>query len=214
MKKKVLVTIFLIIVIMFAFIETCFAYEDELFEFDLPSNYANMSYQSFYIFGDTSGNTERGFMIYAYENSEIKKSVWDIDEYDINKLVRQLGYGSTVVSTDRRAKLGKEKAVEIILRDGSNYIDIYIMASNKYIYMAMFFGETQAELSNPDYEMIKNSFKLKDATTNYKAIFTVGFIILIIVVTLFSSRRRGKHLNIGNNIDYKNMTEEDFNIKQ
>lgn len=213
MIKKFIGTIILIIITMFTFVTASLAYEDELFEFDLPSNYANMSYQSVYIFGDTSGNSNRGFMIYAYENDEMKKSVWDIDDSDLNSLVRQLGYGSTVVSTNKRAKLGKERAVEIILRDGSDYIDLYILASNKYIYMVIFLGESQSELSNSDYEMIKDSFKLKDATTNFQAIFTVGFIIIIVVIILFSSRRRTPY-NPNHNIDYKNMTEEDFNIKQ
>lgn len=213
MIKKFIGTIILVIITMFTFVIASLAYEDELFEFDLPSNYANMSYQSVYIFGDTSGNSNRGFIIYVYENDEMKKSVWDISDDDLDYLIRKLGYSVTVINTDKKAKLGKEKAVKITATDSGEYADMYILASNKYIYLVMFFGDSTSDLNCADYEMIKDSFKLKDATTNYKAIFTVGFIIIIVVIMLFSSRRRPPY-NPNHNIDYKNMTEEDFNIKQ
>lgn len=214
MIKKFIGTIILVIITMFTFVIASLAYEDELFEFDLPSNYANMSYQSVYIFGDTSGNSNRGFIIYVYENDEMKKSVWDISDDDLDYLIRKLGYSVTVINTDKKAKLGKEKAVKITATDSGEYADMYILASNHYLYMVMFLGDSQADLNSADYEMVKDSFKLKDATTNYKAIFIIGFIVIIVVVTLFSARRRSKHMNIGNNMDYKNMTEDDFNIKQ
>lgn len=214
MIKKFLVTIFLIIVVIFAFITTCFAYEDELFEFDLPSHFANMSYQDMYMFADTTADEGRGFLIVTEENTEMKKSVWDISDEDLDMVIRRMGYSVTVLDTDKRAKLGKEKAIKLTVASGGEYMDMYVLASNHYVYMVMFLGDSQADLNSADYQMVKDSFKLKDATTNYKAIFTVGFIIIIVVVSLFSARRRGKHMNIGNNMDYKNMTEDDFNIKQ
>ena len=73
MIKKSIVTIFLIIAILFAFIIPCLAYEDELFEFDLPSNFANMSYQDIYMFADTTAEEGRGFLIVTEENTDMKK---------------------------------------------------------------------------------------------------------------------------------------------
>lgn len=214
MIKKSIVTIFLIIAILFAFIISCLAYEDELFEFDLPSNFANMSYQDIYMFADTTAEEGRGFLIVTEENTDMKKSVWDIDDDDLDMVIRRMGYSVTVIDKDKRAKLGKEKAIKITVMESGHYADMYILASNHYLYMVMFLGDSQADLNSADYEMVKDSFKLKDATTNYKAIFIIGFIVIIVVVTLFSARRRSKHMNIGNNMDYKNMTEDDFNIKQ
>ena len=101
-------------------------------------------------------------MIYAYENSEMKKSVWDIDDNDLDDLLRNLGYSAEVVDTNKKAKLGKEKAVEVIVTDGEAYMDMYLLASNKYIYVVMFVGDSRADLSNSDFQTVKNSFKLKD----------------------------------------------------
>lgn len=86
-----------------------------------------------------------------------------------------------MVKRDRRAKLGKEKAVEVILSEDGDYMDLYILASNKYIYMVNFVGKSQADLENTDYAMIKNSFRLKDATTNFKVLYMVGIIIVIAI---------------------------------
>ena len=214
MIKKFIIIIFLILALIFTFITTSLAYEDELFKFDLPSNFANMSYQDFYMFADTTNPEGRGFIIYAYENSDMKKSVWDIDDSDLDMLIRKMGYNVTVIDKDKRARLGKEKAIKITIAESGQYGDMYILASNKYVYMVMFLGNSTSDLNSSDYKIVKDSFELKDATTNYKAIFIVGFIIIILVSFFFSSRRRGRHINIGSNFDYKNMTEEDFNIKQ
>lgn len=190
------------------------AYSNELFKFDLPSSYVELSYNNMYIYAD-SDNGDRGMIIYAEKDMRVKKSVWDIEERDIQRIINSSYMGNNVINTDRRAKLGKEKAIKMILEEDGNYIEMYILASNKYSYSVIFTGTTQSDLDNSDYAMIKKSFKLKDRTTN-----PIGIYILItIIVGGFGVYRKIKKSNtIYNNvqytqsepIDYKNMTEEDF----
>lgn len=202
-----------------------FGFSDDLFEFNLPDNYANMSYQTMYIFSDTN-NSGRGLVIQARADSSVKKSVWDIDKSDLDKLVSSLSYGTNVINTNRRAKLGKEKAVELVISSDGDYIDMYILASNKYIYAVIFTGKSEEELNNSDYKMIKDSFKLKDHTTNFRALYIIFLVIAIGISFLYKNKKgsfngssnssiisnnRNNSKNINNDvIDYKNLTEDDF----
>ena len=214
MIKRFIIILFLIIAMSFTFITTSLGYEDELFKFDLPSNFANISYQEFYMFADTTAPQGRGFMIYAYKDTGIKKSVWDIDDLDLEMLIRRLGYGVNIIKKDKREKLGKEKAVKVTISESGKYGEIYILASNNYVYMVMFIGDSLSDLNSSDYQTIKDSFELKDATTNFKAVYIIVSIVIIIVSFAIATKRRNKKINMNSNIDYKNMTEEDFNIKQ
>lgn len=213
MKRKVVEILFLFVMIITIMVSSSFAYSDDLFKFDLPSSYTNVTYQGMYVFSDTN-NKDRGVVIYAKENRDIKKSVWDIDQSDLKDVIRSLSYGANVVKTEKRAKLGKEKAVEVILSEDGDYMDMYILASNKYIYMVIFTGTSQAELENSDYNMIKDSFKLKDATTNFRLLYILG-VIIVIAIGAFVKYRKNIAPNYDNyhkvnTVDYKNLTEDDF----
>lgn len=215
MMKKTIKTLILIFIIMIILGKSSFGYEDELFEFDLPSNFVNMSYKDMYMFTDVESGGDRGFVIYKYENHDLKKSVWDIDDNDLKTLSLYLGSNVSVISTQKRAKLGKEKAIKFILKNSSGYSESYILASNNYFYIVMFIGTSTTELNNSDYMTIKDSFKLKDPTTNYNAVFTILGIIIVILAVIFKSRKNLPYRrNTNMDIDYKNMTEDDFNIKQ
>lgn len=212
--KKIIGSLFLMIVIVFTTLSNCFAYSDELFDLDLPESYINVAYQNMYVFTD-SKNEKRGFIIYAREDRNIKKSVWDIDRADMEKLVRSFSRGAKVVRTEKRAKLGKEKAVKIILSDDGDYIDLYILASNKYVYLVTFLGSSQGDLENTDYDIIKKSFKLKDATTNFRVLYVIIVLIIIAISSYLKYRKSNVYSNYNNHkkqepIDYKNLTEEDF----
>lgn len=212
MKNKILETLFLVILILFISVTNSNGFSDELFEFDLPSDYANMSYQGIYAFRNLG--VDRGFVIYVMEDSDIKKSVWDIKQSDLDSIVRNISYNAITINTDKRAKLGKEKAVRITLIEDGKYSDVYILASNKYIYLVDFIGESEAELENEDYTMIKKSFKLKDATTDFKALYIIGVIIIIAISAYVKFKKFNKvptYNNSDNKIDYKNLTENDFN---
>lgn len=205
---KVIVLLVLFNIIIFTEVS---AYSDDLFKFDLPSTYGNLAYQNMYVFADTD-NDDRGMIIYVHEDKGVKKSVWDIDKSDLDRIIGYLSIGSNVISTDRKAKLGKEKAIKVVMGEDDNYIEIYVLASNKYIYMVTFVAKTQSDFKNSDYDMIKKSFKLKDRTTSPVAIY----ILIIIIIGGFTTYRKiknpkGKYISEqGNQIDYKNMTEEDF----
>ena len=86
MKNKIIGSIFIMILIVIMNLSNVMAYSDDLFEFDLPDNYANVSYQGMNIFTDAN-NESRGMIIYSRENTQIKKSVWDIDRDDLKDLV-------------------------------------------------------------------------------------------------------------------------------
>lgn len=211
-KQIFKITLILIIFLSVAY-SSVLAYSDDLFKFDLPSSYGNLSYNNMYVFADTE-NENRGMMIYTYEDSGLKKSVWDIEKSDLDRIIRYLGAGSNIIATDKKAKLGKEKAVNVVIGDGNEYIDVYILASNKYIYMVTFIGSSEADLNNKDYEMIKDSFKLKDRTTNPIVIYILIAIVGIGIKCFISYRKQNKYNlqthNTNTEIDYKNMTEEDF----
>lgn len=214
MKNKMIGSIFLTVLIVIMNLSSVMAYSDDLFKFDLPDNYANVSYQGMNIFTDPN-NENRGMIIYSRENKQIKKSVWDIDKDDLKDLVNSLSGSANVVKTEKRAKLGKEKAVEVVLSNEGNYIDLYILASNKYIYMVTFMGETETDLDNSDYAMIKKSFKLKDATTNFRLLYVIVAVIVIAIGAYLKYRKSSVYTNYNNHrkqetIDYKNLTEEDF----
>lgn len=77
--EEKIVGILLISIIVRITTTNSLAYSDELFEFDLPNSYVNMSYQEVYVFSDAN-KEDRGLVIYARENKNIKKSVWDIEQ--------------------------------------------------------------------------------------------------------------------------------------
>ena len=81
--------------------------------------------------------------------------------------------------------MGKEKAVEVIVTDGEAYMDMYLLASNKYIYVVMFVGDSRADLSNSDFQTVKNSFKLKDRTTNFRMVFLIIAIAIAVIIVIF-----------------------------
>lgn len=202
----------IVLIIFLSIASSVLAYSDDLFKFDLPSSYANLSYDGMNVFVDAE-NPERGIMIFARKDSGLKKSVWNIDDSDLNSLLRILGRGYNIIETNKKSKLGKEKAVNVVLKDATGYFDIYILASNKYIYMVTFTGTSESELENDDYKMIKKSFKLKDRTTNPTVIYILIAIVGIGIRCFISYRKNNRKIQSytnNNEIDYKNMTEEDF----
>ena len=214
MTKRVSKIILLILSVIVILMPNALAYEDDIFKFDIPDSYVKIENNRFYIFKDS--NSERGIIIYTLEDHDMKKSVWDIKDSDFDRLVSYLSLGGTTLSKNKKAKLGKEKAAEAIIASDGTYVDIYLMASNKYIYMVCFVGESQNELNHQDYQMVKKSFKLKDHTTNPTVIYIliIGIIAAIVIFTKYRKQQKtGNFVNYNNNnnnIDYKNMTEDDF----
>lgn len=212
MKKLSKILLFLVLT-MCMIMPNVLGYSNDYFTFDLPSEYGHIEYQTMFIFANAN-NSDRGIVIYLEEDRGLKKSVWDIERSDLDRIVNLLAVGSNVVSTDRRAKLGKEKAVKVILEDDGKYMELYILASNKYIYMVAFTGNTQAELNNSEYAMIKKSFKLKDRTTSPIAIYIV-IALIGVGIKVFVSYRKNKRaynepiVNVGNdsNNNEENMDE-------
>lgn len=218
MIKKVSI---ILIILFFTLIPIVFGYSNELFKFDLPEGYGSVEYQNTYIFAKTD-DSSRGLIVMAKEDSGLKKSVWNVDDSDLNKIVRSFSLGSNVIETEKKAKLGKEKAIRFLLESDGDYIEMYILASNKYIYAVMFAGKSQSDFDNDEYKMIKKSFKLKDRTTNPTVIYVLVAVAAIGIkplIKFLKARKEYSYNNYGNvkstnnnleNIDYKNMTEEDF----
>lgn len=72
MIKTITKTLLILIILLSIAFSSVSAYSDELFKFDLPSTYGNMTYQNMYVFADTE-NSDRGMIIYAYEDKRVKK---------------------------------------------------------------------------------------------------------------------------------------------
>ncbi len=191
MRKKMIGILVLTICILMTIMSNTLAYSDDIFECDLPISYTNEKYQNTNMFTD-SNIKNRGFVIMAQENFKIKKSVWDIEESDVKQLVNTMAKDAEVIDTNKRAKLGKEKAVELIVMDDGSYMDLYLLASNKYIYSVVFIGNSREDLKNEDYEMIKDSFKLKDKTTNFKLIYIIIIVISVIISIYIKLKRIGR----------------------
>ena len=192
----------ILIIVTFLGIVTCSyvqGYSDDLFEFDLPDNYGTLNYQNLRVFSDTE-NSDKGMMIYADEDVGLKKSVWNLDSSDVDTLVSRLGMGTNIIETDRKAKLGKEKALKVTLNDDEDYMECYIMASNKYIYMVAFMSDSQEGLENEDFKAIKKSFKLKDSTTNPIVVYVLIIMVIIGIKVFFTIRKNKKMQMQGNEL--------------
>lgn len=211
---KVISKILLLLILLTILVNTkILAYSDDLFKFDLPDNYEKSTYKDMYVFSDNQ-NENRGIVIHTYQDKGLKKSVWEIEKSDLDKIVRYLGVGTNIVETNKKAKLGKEKAVRVLLKDDEIYVEVYILASNKYIYIVSFVSSTQSDLNNEDYEAIKKSFKLKDRTTNPTAVYILVIVVILGIRGFISYKKQKNKYSpkySENEIDYKNMTEEDFN---
>ena len=182
---------------------------------ELPEEYGCIEYQKMYVFAN-GDNSDRGFIIYVKDDIGLKKSVWDIDKSDLDRLVSLLAVGSNIVSTDRKAKLGSEKAVKVTLEEDGDYLEVYILASNKYIYMVMFTGKSEADLNNSDYAMVKKSFKLKDRTTNPIVIYVL-IAMIGIGIKVFISMRKNRNMyqnpvmHVNNTLDSNLEDTDEFN---
>ena len=214
MIKKVSIVL---LIIFFTLVPMVFGFSNDLFKFDLPEGYGNLEYNNSFVFAKTD-ESGRGMIILAKEYPGLKKSVWSIEQSDMNRLVNILSGSSNVVKTEKRAKLGKEKAIRVIVEADGSYIEMYILASNKYVYGVMFAGKSVSDFENEDYKMIKKSFKLKDRTTNPIAIYIVIAIVAFGTKPLISFLKNRKEYSYNapstnniDNLDYKNMTEDDFN---
>ncbi len=190
MKSKILASV-LLIIMMISVIKTSFAYSDDLFKFDLPDNYYKTTYEGYDVFIDKN-NSNRAMLIAKEKNTQIKKNIWDIEDDDLDRLTRLIGYGANaqLVEKNKKAKLGKEKAIEMIYTRQGAYVDVYFLASNKYIYMVGFTGSSMEELKNEDFLKIQKSFKLKDRTTNFKALYYVLIALAVIIGTVIKNRKR------------------------
>ena len=214
-----------IILILILFLGVCnvsvLAYSDELFKFDLPSTYEkNDMLNENQIAFINQENENKSIIIETRKSEGLKKSVWNLEDEDIDTLMaRYKIMGIENILLDKKAKLGKEKAVKFILKrenyfdESDTYLEMYLLASNKYIYVVGFSGETEADLNCEDFEMVKKSFKLKDRTTNPIAIYILIGAVAI-GIRIFITTRKQRNINMekyNEAIDYKNITEDDFN---
>lgn len=200
-KNKVLI-LFAIFVILIQGI--CYGFSDELFEFELPENYGKFIYEGIYAFSDAN-NKEKGITIVAKENSDIKKSVWDVEDSDLDTLTYAIADKDEIKKIDKRAKLGEEKAIMFYVEDGENFSEIYLVASNNYIYIITMIAPTKTELNSLDFREFKDTFKLKDRTTNYKAIEIIILIVVVLVSFIIKTKKKNRQQVPMHNIGYRNF---------
>ncbi len=73
-------------------------------------------------------------------------------------------------------------------------------------------GKSEADLENNDYAIIKKSFKLKDRTTNWKAIRVIIYIAAIGIGIFIKTRKSGNPFGKRNaGVNNLNYNIDDFN---
>lgn len=203
MIKKIKIILILIIIFSFINISQSFGYSNDIFEFDLPPSYESVVISDFYTFINPNDESKHGLLIYTYPDSQLKKSIWDIDDYALDKIISQYTTynNNSIIEKDKKAKLGKEKAIRLLLKNADpltnelSYLEIYFLASDNYIYLVSFVGDSIDDFSSFNYTTIKNSFNLKDSTTNPILIYIIIFIIGIFIKIFASTKKTNTKLS-------------------
>ena len=100
---------------------------------------------------------------------------------EINDLVSKITGYRTEVITQGKEKIGDSKAINVRVksRTSGEYMDIYIVVSDKHVLLVDFLAKSEAELDNAEFIKIKRSFKMKEKTTNVTVIRFLEFVIIV-----------------------------------
>lgn len=170
MKKVRSIIIFTILTICIL-TTNIYAYENDIFKIDLPSDYAEMSVSGVYIF---TKNEEKGIIIHSVDSVGLKKNISTMSKDDVEELIDIVLKDDVNILEQKKEKLGKAKAIKARAENDGDYLDLYIVVSDKHILLVMFTAPTEAELDNEEYLEIKDSFKMKERTTNATFVKILG----------------------------------------
>ena len=217
--KKILIVVLLVFGIAG---QNLYAYSNEFYEFDVPSEYGTFSYSGLTMFVKSEG-TERVIILMTRKqgNGSIK-SVWSLSDSEVNMIVSQLGEEYNVIETDKRAKLGNEKAIKLKVVDGNTYMEGYLLTSKDNIHFIAFATSSMTDLDNEEFRMVKESFKLKESSNNAKTIFIIAVIGIVGTMLFLYIREKNNKNNVNtyytnneitniNNISNNTNEENDVN---
>lgn len=186
-----------------------YAYSDELFEFDIPDTYGNISYSGLTMFASTE-KTERIIILLSREQKYSSiSSVWELSDSDVDKIVSELGSEYNVMHTDKRARLGKEKAIKLRVTTDGACIEGYLLMTKGYIHFVGFGASSLADLENDDFKMVKDSFKLKGSSNTAQNIFIIAVIAIVGTMLFLYIKEKSKK---NDNIYYTNTETNSNNL--
>lgn len=183
--KKLMYTGIIMLIMIFILATNVYAYENSTFKIDLPSDYSEMSYGGLHMF---IKNEDTGIIIYTVEAAGLKKNISTMTKSEVKELVEELLEENVTILDQGKEKLGKSKAIKARAMNDEEYIDIYIVVSDKHILLILFRAPSEAELDTTEYLEIKKSFKMKERTTNTTLIRVI--ILVVIGVGIFLKFKR------------------------
>lgn len=183
--KKLMYTGITMLIAIFILGTNVYAFENSTFKMDLPSNYAEMSFEGIHVF---TKDEDTGIVIYTIEEAGFKKNISTMTKSEIKELVEGLLKDDVTILKQGKEKLGKSKAIRARATNDGQYMDIYIVVSDKHILLIFFKAPNEAKLDSTEYLEIKSSFKMKERTTNTTLIRVV--IVVIIGAGIFLKFKR------------------------
>ena len=181
MKKLICITVIMILMICMLTIDV-YAYENDIFKIDLPSDYGQVNYGNIYMFVKSE---ETVIVIYTVNSVGLKKNISTMSKSDVEEIIGSVVDDDITIIEQDKEKLGKSKAIKARVRDEeNNYMDMYIVVSDKHVLLVCFMAESEAGLDSAEYLKIKKSFKMKERTTNSTVIRVLIFGAVAVGVVL------------------------------
>lgn len=209
MKKNMLKILIVVVLVFGIASQNLYAYSDEFFEFDIPSEYGNMSYSGLSMFVNSKNNERIIICMTRKQANGSVRSVWSLSDSEVNMIVSQLGKEYNVIETDKKAKLGNEKAIKLKVIENDVYMEGYLLTSKDNIHFIAFASSSLSDLDNEEFRMVKDSFKLKETSSNTNIIFIIAVIGIVGTMLFLYIREKNNKNNV--NTYYTNDTITDIN---
>lgn len=184
--NKLIYIIGVIIITICMLAVNVYAYENSTFKIDLPSDYKEMSYEGLYMFVKSE---DSGIVIYSIESEGLKKDLSSMSESEVEELIDGVLKDDINILQQKKEKLGNAKAIKARAENDDSYLDMYIVVSDKHILLIAFTAASEAELDSEEYLEIKDSFEMKEKTTN-TTLINVGIAVVAAIALVLKFRRK------------------------
>ena len=177
---------FIVVMMLFLNFSSIFAYSNQYFSMDIPSDYSKMEQKTMWLFISKSSEVKAIF-IYAVPGRNVNKSLKKLSQKEIDDIFAETSQDKDykIVSTNRNAKLGKEDAIQIDAQSEKAYMNMYILANDQYVYVVMFIAENEETINDTEFSRIKKSFKIKSGGSGFV------FLLIAIVIVIFAVKKGG-----------------------
>ena len=195
--KKLMKRSFILSVLIIMILEmSIYAYENDVYKLEVPDTYEKSEFSNSAIFTKSSSGKANTILVYVKPAYGLKRDINAMTKSQIDELVSLLVDKSSQTEElveQKKEKLAKSKAIKVrIKRNEKNdisYMDMYITVSDKHIVLVAFMAQDISDLDSIEYKNIKDSFILKEKTTNVTILKVVGIILVIGVITLILKKR-------------------------